>query len=259
MLKLNRIPEDRARAGLARARTFLDELAEESDAQSPRARQSRYESMGRLSLEAGLLGYALEEPALVVRRHLAEAAGSLARALVLRETPEPAARRNPWQAEQYLNVVACFGDPAERAIVSGLSPWQYRHPEHREHDPLASYLALLCRHLGGEPLDADVLRHVVEACGVASASKETRLFLLPLAEGLLALEGGDDEAWNRSIARLVAAHAREARSGELKLRAESCICLGGLLLAGLGLKRGRVCRAESPYLPLFLLRLDESR
>ena len=253
MLKLNRISEDRARENAAATLDLLGRVLAVPVPGDPLKRQGFHESAGRVSLKLGLLRYALESDPDVVRQLFRDAAAHLTRALVLRQPPDENTHRGPWEAEEWLNVAACFAKDPDRKAVAKLEPWQYRNPAHREHDALARYLLVLLRHLGGQPLDTAGLLEVIEACGAANAAKESRLFLLPAARGLLAVESQNLDDWNYALAQILSAHGREARSGDLKLLPGGFISFRALMLAKFGLDRGMVCRATSDYLPLALL------
>ncbi len=254
MLKLNRISEDRAREDADATRNLLQRVLARPIPQNDQGLQALHESAGRVSLKLGLLGYALESAADSVRQLFQDAAAHLAPALALRRPPDADTHRGPWEAEEWLDVVACFGNDAGRRAVAKLEPWQYRNPSHPEHDALAGYLRILLPQLGGEPVDTSGLREVIEACGAANTAKESRLFLLPAASGLLAAESHNEDDWNYALARILSAHGREARSGDLQLLPSGFISFRALMLANLGRARGMVCRATSEYLPLFLLR-----
>jgi hypothetical protein len=253
MRNLNAIPEGPALENVAWTRELLGEVLAEPPHGGGPARQSSDESVGELSLKLGLLLYALEADEDEVRSYLGMAAAHLAPALALRERPEPDEHRSPWQGEQWIDVVACWGDgPAVEAVV-GLRPWQYRSPVRAEHDALALYLDVLRKYLGGSPIDEAALAGVVRACAAGSATKEDRLFLRPAADGLLALSAGDADGWNYALAQILSAHGREAHEGDLRLLPDGCLSFRALLLAKLGLDRGLSLRAASEYMPLSLV------
>ena len=219
-------------------------------------RQDFHERAGRLALKLGLLRYALEADDRVIRGRFREAAAHLTHALVLRPPAESDTHRRPWKAEQFVNVIGCFGSDAERSAVAALREWQYRAPVQAEHETIARYVRVLCGLLGGAPLDAptlEALTGIADACDAPTAGREEYLYLLPTVRGLLAVHAGDADAWNYALARVVSAHGRDARSGDLELLPDGLVCLRGLLLAKRGLHAGLELRAASPYLPLFLL------
>lgn len=255
MKALNEIPEGRARENADRARGRLGRLLADGEA-GRRGGRAFHEAVGQTSLNLALLLYTLGEEDDQVPALLRQAARHLAPALSLREPPEPGEHRSPWQGEQWIDVVACWGDADAIADVASLRPWQYRSPVRPEHDAVAVYLDALLRHLGGAPIDADALGSVVAACEAGRATKEDRLFLLPAAAGLLCVAAGDAAGWNLALAQILSAHAQEARRGDLRLLADGCLSLRALLLAKLGLDRGLALRARSAYMPVEFLKVE---
>ena len=188
-------------------------------------RASFHESAGRLLLKLGLLSYALEAPPADVRDCFLRASGHLARALADRQR-DPDETRSPYEAETFINLVACFGSEDDHRLIGSLQPWQYRNPEYKAHAAFAQYLAVLVRYIGDTNLDSGSIAKVLAACEATKASKEDRLFLLPSARGLAAVEAGNESEWNYALAQLVAAHAEEARSGDFKLSPKALSACG---------------------------------
>ena len=252
MLKLNGIPEDRARDYTEFTRDLLQQVLSEPASKDERGQQSFHERAGRLSLTLGLLLYALEADAEEVRRLFRNAARHLVPALSLRQRPDPGIHWSPWEAEQFINVIVCFGEAADMKVIALLKPWQYRNPVHPEHDGLERYLAILLRYAGGAGVDADALAKVAKACETPSTTKDNHLFLLPATRGLASLAGEDEDNWNYAIVQLLSAHGREARRGDLKFLPDGFISFRALMLAKVGMDQDMECRADSEYLPLFL-------
>lgn len=257
MLKLNRIAEDRAKQNADHTWGLLNRVLSQRVGPEAESRQSYHESAGRLSLKLGSLLYALEANPEEIWNLFRQAAKNLAPALALRERPDPDTHRNPWEAELFINVIGCFGDDEEWAAVATLQRRQYCNPERQDRDAVVRYLETVLRYMGGDEIDTATLAEVVQACGRPAASKEERLFLLPSARGLAAVAAGDEDGWNHALAQIVAAHAREARSGDLKLLPDGFISFRALMLAKFGMDQEMECRAQSDYLPLFLLEYEE--
>ena len=255
MKELNAIPEDLARENAAFTRELLGDVLSDREA-AARGDAAFHESAGELSLQLALFLTALEASRGEVVRMFEQAAAHLAPALALRRPPVEGEHRSPWQGEQWIDVVACWGDAAAIRAVAGLRPWQYRSPARPEHDALALYLGVLLRRLGGAPTDGDALRSVVAACDSGAATREDRLFLRPAASGLIAVEAADADGWNYALAQILSAHAQEAREGDLMRLADGFLSVRALLLAKLGLERGLTLRARSPYLRVDLLGPD---
>jgi hypothetical protein len=214
------------------------------------------ETLGRQSMELGLMSYALDLPADEVRAHFIDAAEHLARALAGRAEPEPEESRNPWEADEFLSVIGAFGTPDALARIGALPPSAVRNPPRPATEAVGRYLMALCPFLAGGALDRPALEEVIAACERGNASRDMRRFLRPAARGLLAAEAGDEDGWNEALAGLAAAQAREAQSGDLQLLPAGLMSLRGVMLARLGLARDLECRAVSDYLPLDLLEED---
>ena len=245
MLKLNQIAEDSANESVGWMRQSLTRLYDESP--------DFHDSIGGLSLSLGLLLYALEGNDYEIRTRFHAAALHLSLELAQRPPPEPATHRSPYEAELFINVIACFGSAEDRRRVATLQTWQYRNPVRAEHAAQSGYLELLCPYLGGAGLDLKRLGEVVMACGRTVACKEDKRFLAPSAKGLMALETGREAEWNYAMAQVLSAHTREAQSGYFKLLPEGLLCFRALMLAKLGMDRGWDAAANSEYLPLHLL------
>ena len=258
MRKLNAIPEAQARENADWMCELLADVLSEPPDTSTSAQQSFHEQAGQLSLRLALLLYTLEDDDDEVRHYLLMAASHLAPALALRVPPDPDEHRSPWQGEQWIDLIACWGDPSAVQSVAELHPWQYRSPVHAEHNALALYLDVLRKHLGGIPIDASSLAQVVQACQNPTATKEDRLFLLPSSTGLLALNASNADDWNYALAQILSAHGQEAHQGDLQLLPAGCLSFRALVLAKLGLDRGLTPRAHSEYMPLSLLEDEES-
>jgi hypothetical protein len=215
------------------------------------------ETLGRQSMELGLMGYALDLPQDEVRAHFISAAKHLSLALAGRPAPEPDESRNPWEAEQFLNVIGAFGTPEVISRIGALGLWQVRNPPHAATEAVGRYLMALCPFLCGHELDKSALHDVLAACERGNANRDMRRFLLPASRGLLAANARDEEVWNEALAALAAAHAREAQTGDLQLLPAGLMSLRGLMLAKLGLDRGLTCRAVSEFLPVGLLEEHE--
>jgi hypothetical protein len=257
MLRLNGITEERALDNEEFTRDLLRQVLLKSAPEDREARQSFHESAGQLSLKLGLLSYALERDATEVIRLFEGAAKHLVPALALREPPDPDTHRSPWEAEQFINVIVCFGEGSSALeTIAQLKTGQYRNPLRKEHEALDQYLKVLLKFLGGGTIDVPALERVITACEAAKATKDDRLFLLPSARGLTAIAAEDEDQWNYSIARLLSAHGQEARKGDLKLLPDGLVSLRAMMLAKLGIDNEMECRAESDYLPLFLLEED---
>ncbi len=248
MLKLNRIAPARLQS---RWREGGDELPQ---LQALQAGEGGYDAeLGELALELGLVGHAIQQDPAPVAAHLRLAARHLSQALALRDEPDPQTHRSPYQAETWLNVVGAFGTEADRLTCAALQAWQLRSPSHAQHQTQAHYLALLQAWFGGKAPDAVRLRAIVVQCEGARASREDRRFVQPACLGLDAVARHDAQAWNLSLAQLVAAHAEEARGGDFKLQAQGLICLRALMLARFGRDGAMQCSVASDYLPLWLL------
>lgn len=256
MLTLNRIQEKEAQDNLEWMRELLHDVRKLPSSDDPRKRQHIHENIGSLSLQLGLTAYALERDANEVHSYLSDAAEHLAQSLVLLSPPEPETHRNPWQVEQILSLVACFGSAQSRSAMGTLDANRYRHPVRPEHDALARYLDVLRAHVAGAALDTAALSAVVQACESPRATKEDRLFLRHSARGLMAVDAKNAEDWNYALAQILTSHGREARNGDLALLADGFVSLPALMLANAGLERGLSCHAKSEYLPLVLLELE---
>lgn len=242
---LNRIEPDQLRARVERVR------ASRAVTETRSHLRSFDETMGRQSMELALMDYALDAPPEAARAHFVAAAGHLSRALAGREQPDPDDSRNPWEAEEFLNVIGAFGSPNDADRIEALRPWQLRNPPREDTEAIGGYLIALCPVLaGGEP-DA-----VLARCERPDASRDLRRLLRPAARGLQAASVDDEDGWNEALAALAAlaaAHAREVRSGDLQTLPAGLMCLRGMMLARLGAGRGLTARAASPFLPLDLL------
>lgn len=256
MLTLNQIEEKQAQDNLEWTRELLQEVRARPLSPDPRQCQHFHETVGSLSLQLGLTAYALEREADEVHTYLCDAAEHLTQSLVLLAPPELDTHRNPWKAEQILDLVACFGSAQNRAAIAALRADQLRHPVRPEHDALARYLDVLRAHIAGARLDTAALSAVVLSCESPHATKEDRLFLQPGAQGLTALEAHDTASWNHALAQILTSHGQEARDGDLALLSDGFVCLRALMLAKLGVERGLSCHATSVYLPVFLFDLE---
>jgi hypothetical protein len=246
MLTLNQISEASSRDNASYARETLQTLVA-----GPRHANFN-EIAGRLSLELGLYLYALEADEAEIRSCFTTAAQYLSLALAGRKQDSDA-DRSPYEAEQFVNVIVCFGNEADCRGIAALQPRQYRNPQHKQHEALAQYLATLLPQLGGGEPSAPALRAVLARCEARTASKEDRLFLAPSVRGLLAVVEEDESAWNLALAQLTAAHAEEARTGDFRLLPDGFVCFRALMLAKLGMDADLYCRAASEYLPVLLL------
>jgi hypothetical protein len=256
MLTLNRIQEKQAQDNLEWTLELLQDLRARPLSQDPRNRQHFHENVGSFSLQLGLTAYALERDADEVYTYLCDAAEHLAQSLVLLAPPESETHRNPWKAEQILDLIACFGNAQSRAVIAALRPDQVRHPVRAEHDALMRYLDVLRGYLNSTPIDTIALAAVLQACESPSATKEERLFLRHNARGLSAVEANDTDSWNHALAQILTSHGREARHGDLTLLSDGFISFRALMLAKAGIERGLSCHAKSDYLPLFLLEME---
>lgn len=244
---LNKIPARLLREG-------VESLLETQAVTLTRPHLRRFhETLGRQFMELGLMDYALDVPLPEVRARFRSAAEHLVQALVGRAEPEPDESRNPWEAEQFLNVIGGFGTPAALGLVAGLLPWQVRSPSREATQAVGRYLAVLCPFLGGAELDVPGLREVLGECERGNASRDMRRFLRPSALGLLAVQEADADGWNAALAALADAHAREAQMGDLQLLPAGLISLRGLMLARLGLNRGMPYRTVSDFIPVAVL------
>lgn len=246
MLKLNAINED----GVVEAVEWNREILREIEQRETGGEYD--EEAGKLHRDQGCLLYALERPE-AARGHFGEAARRLSRALVGRARPEPATHRSAWEAEQFLNIIATFGTAEDVARLEELQPWQCRAPERAGQEALAGYVAVLADHLLGRAVNEEALAAWRAECERAKAGKEERLFLASSIRGLLAVRAGNEEEMNFALARILAAHKREAQKGDLKLLAQGMVSFRALMLARLGAEAGLECRAVSEYLPLELL------
>jgi hypothetical protein len=253
MLKLNKIQEEQAREHLQWARGLLEELRAAPLPNTDHAQQKYHENLGTQALQVGLFAYALEYDDSEVIQLLSQAAHHLARSLTLRMPTDPDTSRNPWQTEKFLNVIACFGNPADQSAMVALQVHQLCNPIRPHHEPLLQYLLAVRAGFSEAPFDAAAFSAVVKACDSPQASKDQRLFLLPAARGLLAVATENEDDWNYALAQILTSHGREARRGDLKLLADGFISLRALMLAKWGMDQGLSCHADSEYLPLHLL------
>ena len=253
MLTLNLIPEDRARESLDFARDRLRRLLAEEG--SP----GRDERAGRLCLEIGVFGYALEDYSSAIREDFQEAASLLSLALAFRSAPEPDEQRNPYEAEGFLGAIGCFGESSDRERVGNLREEQLRNPIRPEHAAISRFIGQLADCVAGRPPEREELLAVIEDCGRVRASRDDRTSLLPAARGFLSVAARDADDWNYALAQILVAHRREAMHGEWKYLPSGLISFRALYLAKYGLDRGLKLTAESDYMPISLLRGVNSR
>lgn len=243
MLALNDIPETGLRDLLALNLSMLNKLAARAD--------DRPENRGKLLLDTALIHHALETdtdiPALMGQAATALCSGLAARP----DTPE--ASRNPHLTLRYIAVIATFGTPDEAQSLTTLHPHQICAPPRPDHARAVALIDLLRPVLAGHPVNENAVAALQTDCADASASREDRRVILPIAQGLQAIQHSAAEPWNLAIAQITAAHTLQAETGGLRRLPTGLMCLEAMMLARLGLSAGLFCKATSPYLPLHLI------
>lgn len=248
MPALNQITDSRLREEWTELGQTLAELRP-----TPGKPTEHDESVGRIAMTLGLIGHALDTDEAQTREHFTLAATHLARALARRAPPDGDEHRDPYESEQFLNVIGAFGNDEARLLCTSLMPQQLRWPEHAQHRAQGTYVGMLVQHFAGQKLDAAALQAVMSGCDSPRASREDRRFLRPSATGLDAVAHHDDTTVKLALAQLVTAHAQEALAGDLSLQYEGLACLRALMLARFAMNAGLDATIESPYLPLHLL------
>ena len=97
---------------------------------------------------------------------------------------------------------------------------------------------------------------LIDRCGLASASKEDRTLVLPLAKGLQSILRDDAEALEAELRKRVDLHHRSATRGELRFSYEGILCLPSMAVAQIALDRGLSVADFSGHLGFELLRKE---
>jgi len=254
-LRLNQISDEIAARSLARDTAKLSMLKGRGPLTSSQRDQENYlHTLGRLSFDVGMTLYRQKGSLAEVRLHLHQAGDFSLKEHLLRSKPAANTSRNPWAFKRLMEIVICWGMPAQRSGLGLVKHWQYRNPCHSNTEDVAAYIQLFSAHFIGKALDLLEIQRVVARLpltGKASVDmKSLRLSLLALQ----ALESNLVRDWTDAISGLLMLHGVECRSGDLRLSEEGHMCLPALMLARLGSERGWVCDLDSPYLPLDLIK-----
>lgn len=209
----------------------------------PDERLRRLETAGNTALDLALEHYALERDRVVTVGFAQRGSVTLATWL---ESPES---RNAvsWSFIETLGRVTAFGNDAVRKRLTSLQPFAGE-------GVLDRYADAMIAALRGE-VDQRAIGQVMEMAADRKATRYVAGFVLPAAQGLLALGAGDPQALQESLSAIVRHHKDEVK-GDYRLDAlRGFINAYGIFHVRLALERGIPLTIDSPYLPVWLVDL----
>jgi hypothetical protein len=252
-LKLNKIADDIVRENIVNNRARVESFLAADNSSPMRADPVRYSRrLADAALELGLGLHQQESDREEIRRNLALAGAQLCSLFLL---DSPKAALSPLEFEKALALSTCFCPPGVyQSLSTPPSSRFFADPKALAfYEVLAHYLDVARNFVTSGQLDRTALNSAVAECQRSNAGRYDAQVNLAKLKALEAIDGGDAESLNQSIAILIADHENEALRGENQRSTRGFLSLPALMFANLGATRNLVCTIESPYLPLPLL------
>lgn len=252
-LKLNKIADEIVRENIVNNRTRVESFLAADDSSPMRADPVRYSRrLADAALELGLGLHQQEGDREEIRRNLALAGAQLCSLFLLDRAN---ASLSPLEFEKALALATCFCPPSVYQDLSSppLSKFFADPQTLAFYEVLAHYLDVLRNFVTSGRLDRTASNSVVAECQRSNANRYDAQVNLAKLKALDAIDAGDVESLNKSIAILIDDHENEALRGENQRSTRGFLCLPALMFAHLGTTRNLVCTVQSPHLPLRLL------